>query len=232
MADPLLLVDDDAAFRKIYARLLLDAGFEVTEAADRASARAALERRKFPLVLLDLMLPPDGSVEAGLLQLEQILAADPGAKVIVCSGAGDVRHMLQAVRAGAYDFLTKPIDPDALLVVVQRAMARVSLERQLESLKTSLAAAKPDSSMVGHSPAFQNALLLAEKIAGSDLPVLITGENGTGKELLARTLHLKSRRKDGPFVAVNCGALAETLLESALFGHVPRRCWSRRCSAT
>src|SRR5687767_12026511 len=120
----LLLVEDDAAFRKVYGSLLRDAGFEVVEANDRPTARAAFEKRQFPLVLLDLMLPPDGSVEAGLKQLEEVIAKNPGTKVIVCSGVGDVRHMLAAVKMGAYDFLTKPIDPDALLVVVQRAMAR------------------------------------------------------------------------------------------------------------
>jgi DNA-binding NtrC family response regulator len=215
-----LLVEDDAAFRRVYGPLLRDAGFEVTEAADRPAARAALDKQAFPIVLLDLMLPPDGAVEQGLQQLEATLARHPATKVIVVSGAGDVRHMLQAVRVGAYDFLTKPIDPDVLLVVVQRAVARIGLEQEVERLKTSLAQAKPEGSMMGESPAFRQALTLAERIAGSDLPVLLTGENGTGKELLARTLHQKSRRRDGPFVAVNCGALTESLLESSLFGHV------------
>ncbi|MFZ5468740.1 MAG: sigma-54-dependent transcriptional regulator [Myxococcota bacterium] len=217
---PLLLVDDDSAFRKVYGGLLREAGYEVVEAADRASAGAAFEKKRFSLVLLDLMLPPDGAVEAGLAQLEELVTQSPGTKVVVCSGAGDERHMLRAVKCGAYDFLTKPVDPDVLLVVVQRAMARVALEEELEALKTSLSQAKPDGSMVGQSAAFLQALTLAERIAGSDLPVLVTGENGTGKELLARSIHQKSRRRAGPFVAVNCGALPETLLESALFGHV------------
>ncbi len=217
---PLLLVDDDAAFRRVYAPLLREAGFEVVEASDRPGARAALAARPFPIVILDLMLPPDGSVEAGLAQLQETVARSPSAKVLVASGIGDTRHMLQAVKAGAYDFLTKPIDPDVLLVVVERAKTRVLLERQVESLQTRLTQSRAEGSMVGQSPAFLTALTLADRIAGSDLPVLITGENGTGKELLARNVHQKSRRRDGPFVAVNCGALPETLLESALFGHV------------
>ncbi len=217
---PLLLVDDDAAFRKVYGGLLRDAGHEVVEAADRPSARAAVEARAFPLVLLDLMLPPDGSVSAGLEQLEALLAARPGTKVLVISGAGDTRHSLEAIRLGAYDFLTKPVDPDVLLVVVQRAMARIALERQVEALQSSLAHAGGDSAMVGQSVSFLGAVSLAERIAASDLPVFVTGENGTGKELLARSIHLKSRRRAGPFIPVNCGALPENLLESALFGHV------------
>ncbi|MCP3143787.1 sigma-54-dependent transcriptional regulator [Pyxidicoccus xibeiensis] len=216
----LLLVDDDAAFRKVYGGLLREAGYEVVEAADRPSARAAFEARAFPLVLLDLMLPPDGSVSAGLEGLGALLSARPGTKVIVISGALDTRHSLEAVRLGAYDFLTKPVDPDVLLVVVQRALARVTLERQVESLRTSLARAGGDTAMVGQSPPFFAAVTLAERVAPSDLPVLVTGENGTGKELLARSVHLKSRRHAGPFVPINCGALPESLLESALFGHV------------
>ncbi|MBJ6762037.1 sigma-54-dependent Fis family transcriptional regulator [Myxococcaceae bacterium JPH2] len=219
-AHSLLLVDDDSAFRKVYGGLLRQAGYEVVEAADRASARAAFESRAFPLVLLDLMLPPDGSVSSGLEQLGALLGARPGCKVIVVSGVGDTRHSLEAIRLGAYDFLTKPVDPDVLLVVVQRALARVTLERQVESLRSSLAHAGAEAAMVGQSAPFLAAVSLAERVAVSDLPVLVTGENGTGKELLARTVHQRSRRRTGPFVPVNCGALAETLLESALFGHV------------
>jgi DNA-binding NtrC family response regulator len=217
---PLLLVDDDSAFRKVYGGLLREAGYEVVEAADRPSARAAFEARVFPLVLLDLMLPPDGSVSAGLEGLGALLSARPGTKVIVVSGVGDTRHSLEAVRLGAYDFLTKPVDPDVLLVVVQRALARVTLERQVEALRTSLARAGGDTALVGQSAPFLAAVSLAERVAASDLPVLVTGDNGTGKELLARTVHQKSRRHAGPFIPVNCGALPETLLESALFGHV------------
>ena len=124
---------------------------KLVEAADRPSARAAFEARAFPLVLLDLMLPPDGSVSAGLEQLGALLAARPGTKVIVVSGAGDTRHSLEAIRLGAYDFLTKPVDPDVLLVVVQRALARVALERQVEALQSSLAHAGGDTAMVGQS---------------------------------------------------------------------------------
>jgi two-component system, NtrC family, response regulator AtoC len=216
----LLLVEDDSAFRKVYGGLLRDAGFEVAEAADRAQAKAALAKRSFPVVVLDLMLPPDGSVEGGLTQLSEIVTDRPSTKVIVASGAGDTRHMLRAVKLGAYDFLTKPIDPDVLLIVVQRALAKAALEQQVASLQAELSNTRPEISMVGQAPSFMRSLSLAERVAASDLPILLTGENGTGKELLARTIHEKSRRAKKPFVSVNCGALPEQLMESMFFGHV------------
>ncbi|MFU8806705.1 MAG: sigma-54-dependent transcriptional regulator, partial [Bradymonadaceae bacterium] len=216
----LLLIDDDRAFRKVYGSLLRAEGFEVQEADDRPSARKAFLEGGCDIVLLDLMLPPDGSVKNGLEQLADFLSMRPEAKIIVISGAGDTRFMLQAVREGAYDFLTKPVDPDVVLVVVQRALARTKLERQVANLQDSLTQARPDGSMLGQSPSFLRALELAERVAPTDLPILVTGENGTGKELMARTVHERSLRQKAPFLAVNCGALPDNLLESALFGHV------------
>ncbi|HEX2570480.1 MAG TPA: sigma-54 dependent transcriptional regulator [Polyangia bacterium] len=216
----LLLLEDDAAFRKLYGGLLRDAGYRVREADDRRTGKEAFLAGQFGVVILDLMLPPDGSVETGLKSLGEFLAARPRTKVIVVSGAGDVHFMLRAVRAGAFDFLTKPVDPDALLVVVERAAARVALEAQVETLQRSLSEARPEGLLIGESPTFLRAVELAERVAGSDLAVLLTGENGTGKELFARSVHRRSRRAERPFVAVNCGALTESLLESTLFGHV------------
>lgn len=215
----LLLVEDDAAFRKVYGGLLRDAGFEVAEAVDRPSASAAIDARSYPVVLLDLMLPPDGTVEAGLAQLREIVSRHPRSKVVVASGAGDTRNLLQAVRGGAYDFLTKPIDPDVLLIVVERAMTKHALETRIETLQSELAERHPEVTMVGESASFRACVSIAEKVASSDLPVLLTGENGTGKELMARTVHERSRRAKSKFVAINCGALPEQLAESILFGH-------------
>ena len=218
-APPILLVDDDSAFRRVYASLLRQAGHSVVEADDRPSAAAAFAERVPPLVLLDLMLPPDGSARGGLDQLRQLIALRPSAKIVIVSGAGDMPVMLEAVKAGAYDFLTKPVDPDVLLVVVQRALVAAGLERRIESLRASLTEAQPDGAQVGQSAAFARAVELGRRVAPTDLPVLVTGENGTGKELMARMVHRYSARADRGFVVVNCAGLPETLLESAIFGH-------------
>jgi DNA-binding NtrC family response regulator len=213
----LLLVDDDASLRKVLAEVLRAEGHEVHEAA---SAPAALERftsLEPRLVVLDLMLPPTGTVEAGGALLRSMLAARPLAKIIVVSGTGDTSFALGLVRAGAYDFLAKPVDPDVLCAVVARAQARLELEDRVGELEGHLRAT-PEG-LVGQSPAFLQARSLAERAAPADLPVLITGETGTGKEVFARFVHQRSRRAKGPFVAVNCGALTSTLLESTLFGH-------------
>jgi len=211
----LLLVEDDRAFRKVYGQLLRQAGYEVFEADDRPSARGA--PGSFSAAIVDLMLPPDGTAEGGLAMLREMVAARPGIKIIVASGAGDVATMIAAVKGGAYDFLTKPIDPDVLSIVVARAIRRVELEKEIESLHGRLDAR--EGGMVGSSAPFRAAVDLAERVANSDLPVLITGENGTGKELLARAVHLASRRHAARFVPVNCGALPDGLLESTLFGY-------------
>jgi len=213
-----LLVDDDAGFRSVYAKLL-GKDYAVDLADDRPSASALFEKNPYAVVLLDLMLPPDGTVAAGSAQLKALLTRRPGAKVIVVSGAGDAPVLLQAIRDGAYDFITKPADPDVLLTVVERAARRYELELQIAALRESLSHAQPSGSMIGASPKFTASLDLAARVAPSALPVLILGENGTGKEMLARFVHEQSGRNQRPFSSINCGAVPESLIESTLFGH-------------
>ena len=219
MATRLLWVEDDPALRRVMRPLLRAEGYEVTEAGDVAEAIAAAERSQPELVLLDLMLPPSQTPAEGFGLLDRFVQGDSALKVIVLTGSGARATALDAVRRGAHDFLAKPVDPEVLLVVLRRAAARAALEREVAALRQRLAAAKPAGSMIGSSPAFIAAVDLCDRVAPTDLPVLITGENGTGKELLARRVHEGSRRSAGPFVAVNCGALPPTLLESTLFGH-------------
>ncbi len=215
-----LLVDDDDAFVRVYSKLLEADGFQVAVAQDRPTAIAAFKEADFDVVLLDLMLPPDGSVSGGMDQLDEMLSLKPNAQIVVASGAGDQQFMIRAVRAGAFDFLTKPVDPDVLVIVLQRAIAHAKLQHERDSLRESLAQTAPAGAMIGQSPRFQTCLDMAARVAPSELPVLILGENGTGKELMARFVHDQSPRRGQKFVAVNCGALTETLLDSTLFGHV------------
>ncbi len=215
----LLWIEDDPALRRVYRPLLEAEGYVLGEAATPDRARAAIAAQPPDLVLLDLMLPPSQSPAEGLALLEHILDAKPGTKVIVLTGAGGQDTALKAVRHGAFDLLRKPVDPDVLLVVLQRAAARARLEAALSSERERAVQGRPDAAMLGDAPPFRAAVELADKVAPTDLPVLVLGENGTGKELLARRLHAVSRRAHKPFVAVNCGALPPNLLESTLFGH-------------
>lgn len=218
--DTVLLVDDDAAFREVYRELLQSEGFNVLEAGSGEAALHSLRNSGVRLVVLDLMLPPSGRPEEGAAIARKILSDWPSTKVVVVSGTGDTALALRTVHDGAYDFLTKPIDPDVLLSVVERARARLSLEDRVAELEKSLASKAGDvGGPLGNSPAFAEARTLCERAAPTDVPVLIRGESGTGKEVFARYLHARSNRSGKAFVAVNCGALSPSLLESTLFGH-------------
>ncbi|HEY0193307.1 MAG TPA: sigma-54 dependent transcriptional regulator [Kofleriaceae bacterium] len=212
-----LIVDDDPGFREVWRLLLEQDGFAVAEAGTADDGFARLTAGDARLVVLDLMLPPSGRAEAGAQLCRRIVARRPDAKVIVVSGAGDVPLALGLLREGAYDFLAKPVDPDVLLAVVHRAAARLVLEDRVRELESRLGAR--DDDMLGSAPAIAAARELCHRLAPTDVPVLLTGESGTGKDVFARRLHARSRRADKPLIAVNCGALSASLLESTLFGH-------------
>ncbi len=175
MVTSLLLVDDDAAFRNVYRELLGDEGYVVSVAVDEGSAVDAFEKERPRIVILDLMLPPRGTTEAGEAILERILTVAPSTKVIVASGAGEASVALTLVRRGAYDFLAKPVDPDVLLAVVARAAARLRLEDRVTELEAEVVTRDRTAlGLLGEAPAFVAARTLAERAAKTEVPILIT----------------------------------------------------------
>ena len=215
-ATPLLIVEDDLALQK-QIKWSLDR-FESVTASDRESALLQLRRHQSAVVTMDLGLPPDAdSVSEGFKLLEQMLAVDPNVKVIVLTGQNDQANALRAVALGAYDFLAKPFEPDVLTLTVERAYRLAELQaenRRLQSLH------QPDalSSLITRDAEMMRIARTIERVATSDATVLLLGESGTGKEVLAQGVHTASKRA-GRFVAINCAAIPENLLESELFGY-------------
>src|SRR5437764_1661768 len=214
----LLLVDDDEAIR-IQMKWALSADYEIVSAEDRAGAVENFKKKKPAVTLLDLGLPPrPADPDEGLATLRDILAADNSAKVIVISGQGEKKNALDAVGAGAYDFLCKPVDMDELKLLLRRCIYVADLETEYRKLQESTRASVIEE-MIGTSPQMQGVCSFIRKVAAASAPVLLLGESGTGKEMAALAIHRRSPRKDGPFVAINCNAIPENLLESELFGH-------------
>jgi len=214
----LLIVDDDEEIRT-QMRWALAAEYDVALAGDRAQAMEAFEQHQPLVVLLDLGLPPrPNDPEEGLATLSAILARDSSVKVIIASGQGEKENALRAVGSGAYDFLTKPVDPEELKLILRRCVYVAQLEREFHQLQHRQRA-EEFAGMLGTSPAMQAVFDGIRKVAGTSATVLLLGESGTGKEVAANAIHHHSRSKDGPFVAINCNALPESLLESELFGH-------------
>lgn len=211
----LLVVDDDKATRDGIA-LALGETYTVLTAADAEQALAALTAQEVDLVLTDLRMPG----RDGLSLLREIIAAHPALPVILLSAYGSVESAVEAMKDGAYDFLTKPVNLDHLELICRRALRQKTLERQNARLRTQLAGQGALARLIGSSEAMAKVRERIEQAAPTPATVLIQGPSGTGKELVARAIHALSPRAKGPFVAVHCAALAPSLLESELFGHV------------
>jgi two-component system NtrC family response regulator len=218
MNPKLLIVDDDEEIRT-QMRWALAKDYDVAKAESRVTAVETFRAAQPMVVLLDLGLPPHpNSPEEGLATLSDLLAINPLVKVVIISGQGEKENALRAIGNGAYDFLTKPVEMEELKFLLKRCFHTAQLEKEYGEMQQ-LVRGDTFEGVIGESTPMRGIFDSIRKVATTDAPVLILGESGTGKEMAAKAIHVRSHRKDGPFVAINCGAIPETLLEAELFGH-------------
>ena len=211
----LLIVDDDLAHRTMLKTLLSGWGFAVAEADDGGAAIAQVRKRPFDLILMDVRMVRVSGLEA----LAQIKAFNPAIPVVIMTAYASVETAVEALKKGAYDYLTKPLDFDELRLTLVRAMDHSQLKEENRLLRERLDNRFDRRNLIGRSDAMISLLETVAQAAPSEATVLITGESGTGKEMIAGAIHYNSFRKDGPFIRINCAAITESLLESELFGH-------------
>ena len=216
MTGRILVVDDDASMCEMIGSDLAERGFTTSTRTAAAEALELLAGGDFDAIVTDLQMRG----MSGLELCERIVANRPDVPVIVITAFGSLETAVAAIRAGAYDFITKPLEVDALVLALERALQHKRLREEVKRLRHAVEESRRVGGLLGTSPAMRTVYELLDRVGGSQSSVLVTGETGTGKELVARALHDRGPRKAGPFVAVNCAAVPETLLESELFGHV------------
>ena len=208
----ILIIDDEKSIRNTLRDILTYEKFEVDEAGDGAEGIKKAEGGGFDLILCDIKMPKMDGLEV----LEKLNAINPDIPVVMISGHGTIETAVEAIKLGAYDFISKPPDLNRLLVTLRNALDRNSLVQETKTLKRKIFKTRE---MIGDSPAIQQIKEMIERVAPTDARVLITGNNGTGKELVARWIHEKSQRTAGQLIEVNCAAIPSELIESELFGH-------------
>lgn len=208
----ILVIDDEKPIRSTLTEILEYEKFAVDEAADGTQGLAMLKKGKYDVVLCDIKMPKMDGIEV----LEKAMELAPETPVVMISGHGTIETAVEAIKKGAFDFISKPLDLNRLLITIRNAMERSSLITETKALKKKIS---KTFDMVGNSKAITEIKEMVEKVAPTDARVLVTGGNGTGKELVARWLHEKSNRSNGPMVEVNCAAIPSELIESELFGH-------------
>ncbi|WP_456369722.1 sigma-54-dependent transcriptional regulator [Thermodesulfatator atlanticus] len=215
MRESILVIEDNPAEAEIVKDFLLEKGFEVEVAHDGEEGIAKLSESFYDVAITDLAMPK----LTGLEVLEYIVEHTPETICIILTGHGSIKSAVEAIKKGAYDFLTKPVALDELMLTLEKALETRRLRRENEYLRRKLWQQWGYGEIVGKSKPMRQVFSLIEKVADTEATVLVLGESGTGKELVARAIHAASSRRDGPFVPVNCGAIPEELLESELFGH-------------
>lgn len=214
----LLIIEDDPRLQS-QMRWCFD-GIDVHVASDKEEAETRLHSQDIKVVTLDLGLPPEpGGTAVGFALLEKIRREQPHIKVVVITGREEQEHAIEAIALGAYDYYQKPIDSSTLNFVVSRAFNHAELEQQHQELQNSSRENMPPDGLVANSPVMLTLCNQVKRVVASDINVLITGETGTGKEIIANNLHQESNRSDEPLITINCAAIPENLLESELFGH-------------
>jgi DNA-binding NtrC family response regulator len=211
----ILLVEDKDSLRRVLSLTLGNAGYTVTESADARAATQEISRAPHRLVLTDLRMP-HGS---GLDVLRAARAADPDIPVIVMTAYGSIDEAVQAMKDGAHDFLQKPVDSNHLLLIVERALEQARLRTENMLLREEWSRRYGFPRIIGESETIKRAVADTQRVSQTEANVLLLGESGTGKELFALAVHHLSLRRDKPFVAINCAAIPETLIENELFGH-------------
>ncbi|MBT3343438.1 MAG: sigma-54-dependent Fis family transcriptional regulator [Gemmatimonadetes bacterium] len=214
MSERILVVDDEVDLAASCTRLLDSRGYGTGVAASAEEALEILSTEDFQLVLTDLKMPGMGGMEL----LRKVREASPEIQVLMMTAYSTVEDAVEAMRLGAVDFVPKPFTPDHLLIVIEKALEKRTLRRENQSLKDQLSRHYSFDNIIGKSSAMTQIFESIKKIAETDISVLITGASGTGKELIARSIHANSKRSSGPFVPINCGALPENLVESEIFG--------------
>lgn len=212
----ILLVDDDAVFRQTVSRALQRRGFSVHEAENGERALSVGILAECSAALIDLRMPGMNGLEL----LKRLREQYDDLPVIVLTGHGSISTAIEAIKLGAFHYLTKPCDIPEVEIYLQKAIQQHRIERENRYLRSAMERAHTSCGLVGQAPAIQSILTLIERMCDSDAPVLISGESGTGKELVAQALHYQGKRKEYPFIAINCATLKPDLLENELFGHV------------
>ena len=211
----ILIVDDERGQREILKVILKKEGYDAVDVPGVREALAQLDKREFDLILTDLKMQG----QSGLDLLEKVLSDDPQQCVILMTAHGTVDSAVEAMKKGAFDYLEKPLERDNLILTLRRAFERIGLVRENRVLQKRVEAIQCIPNMLGEHPKMREVFRVVTKIAATNSTVLIVGESGTGKELVARAIHDGSQRRDKPFMAINCAAIPDTLIESELFGH-------------